>query len=870
MSNPDPNPVLANNGEPPPPIEAEIFVYVDELCVAKYSLTQGDYLIGRDKSCQIPIEIDGVSRHHARLGFQGYELVLEDMDSANGVFIDGVKIQLPTRVRREQQVEMGSARLCIRLKDKCAAMFAEALWDPDLGLTPVRTLLEGKKYTIHSPIGRGGMGVVHKARDLRVRRTVAIKSMKMANQFSREYVLRFIEEAQVTGQLQHPNIVPVYELGLDEQGEVFYTMKYIRGTTLEDVLTGLRRGDPERLKTTNLPGLLTIFQKICDAVAFAHSKGVVHRDLKPDNIMVGEYGEVLVMDWGLAKRFVHLSEEENDESHDIRFDQMEYMSSIKQDARAFQTMNGLVVGSPPYISPEAARGELNQVNHRSDIYVLGSLLYAILTLRPPYPGREFAELVTQIADGKFDHPSSFNIPAKKKKKRGQGAKPPEETYDLAHLPGKRVPDGLSAIVLKAMHLDPKQRYQRVEELQADITAWQGGFAPKAEHASFFKHFLLWAARHKRSVILFAIFAIVFHLSVGSLFYSLMSERDRAKESGMVAIQNQQALDAVITELKGAAPIFAEEAHRMILLQRLDEALENIELAIAQVPNNADYYVLKANILETMLRWDEAIAAYKAALDRNSELQIASDNAAFLKQLQSRSENDSEPTRKQLEDLADRMQDQRRPAEATMLRAKTGTDSTPASFGKMFQTAANESPAFSELLQRRAIRSRFRKLKDDTYGADLRNLPIAPTMALLNAKPDKLSSLYLDKSSISDLSPLKGFSLRHLSIADCRKVSDLSPIQGMPLERLNLSETGVSDLAVLADMPIRVLFLADCNELTSIEPLLACENLETLVIPRTVQDVARLKELSGLKMIGFRNPPIPAAQFWKEYETEKLK
>jgi len=153
------------NGENrPPPIEAEVLVYVGEENTVRYSLTQGEYLIGRDKSCQVCVEADGVSRHHARLTLTGYELIIEDLGSSNGVFIEGVQIQLPTRVRPDQQVEVGSARLFIRLKAESFEMLEAALWDPDLGLAPVRTLLVGKKYKVLGTIGRGGMGVIHQAR----------------------------------------------------------------------------------------------------------------------------------------------------------------------------------------------------------------------------------------------------------------------------------------------------------------------------------------------------------------------------------------------------------------------------------------------------------------------------------------------------------------------------------------------------------------------------------------------------------------------------------------------------------------------------------------------------------------------------------
>src|SRR5687767_5282049 len=225
--------------------------------------------------------------------------------------------------------------------------------------------------------------------------------MNSSQRFSHENLLRFIDEAQLTGQLEHPNIVPVYELGLDEQGEVFYTMKFVKGITLDEVIRGLRAGTQSTVDQYPLGALLTVFQKICDAVAFAHSKGVVHRDLKPENIMIGAYGEVLVMDWGLAKNMTGARRHEGSVetiAKDQSFDSL----------RGFQTMHGLVVGTPPYLSPEQARGELEKIDPRSDIFVLGEILYAILTLRPPVSGTTVAEVLDNIIASKITHPSSFN------------------------------------------------------------------------------------------------------------------------------------------------------------------------------------------------------------------------------------------------------------------------------------------------------------------------------------------------------------------------------------------------------------------------------------------------------------------------------
>jgi serine/threonine protein kinase len=160
--------------------------------------------------------------------------------------------------------------------------------------------LRGRKYEIGGLIAQGGMGAILDAHEATTQRTVAMKVM-LAN-MSEGDVLRFIEEAQITSQLEHPNIVPVHELGVDEHDQVFYTMKLVQGVTLRQVLEKLRAGDAATVAAYPLRRLLTVLLRVCDAMAFAHSRGVIHRDLKPDNVMIGDFGEVLVMDWGLAKR----------------------------------------------------------------------------------------------------------------------------------------------------------------------------------------------------------------------------------------------------------------------------------------------------------------------------------------------------------------------------------------------------------------------------------------------------------------------------------------------------------------------------------------------------------------------------------------
>ena len=160
---------------------------------------------------------------------------------------------------------------------------------------------EVQKYKVGERLAKGGMGEILNARDLNINRNVAMKLLLEKKRKKEDNIIRFIEEAQITGQLEHPGIVPVYELGINEKGVAYYTMKCIQGVTLKQIIKEIRDGNQKTINEHPLPNLLNILQKVCDAVAFAHDKGVIHRDLKPENIMIGDFGEVSVMDWGLAK-----------------------------------------------------------------------------------------------------------------------------------------------------------------------------------------------------------------------------------------------------------------------------------------------------------------------------------------------------------------------------------------------------------------------------------------------------------------------------------------------------------------------------------------------------------------------------------------
>ena len=902
-------------------IQAEIFVYIGQELKAKYAIEHGEYIIGRDASCPIAIDADLVSRHHARLTFNAYELVIEDLGSSNGVFIEGVQVQLPTRVRLDQEVQVGTARLFIRLREAAAKQLAEALWDKDLGLAQLRDQLEEKKYKVITTINRGGMGVILQARDLRIRRTVAMKVMKTSNQFSRENVLRFIDEAQLTGQLEHPNIVPVYELGIDDQGEIFYTMKFVKGTTLDDVLRGIRNGRQKTIEKYPLGTLLTIFQKVCDAVAFAHSKSIVHRDLKPENIMIGSFGEVLVMDWGLAKNLTSVRKETVPEPGPIPDAPA---TKLPDNLRGFETMHGLIVGTPPYISPEQARGELDHIDERSDIYVLGGILYAILTLRPPVEGESVHEVVDKIVTSAIRPPSSFN-PTKKSSQKvaaENAAEAAAANFVFAHCPGKRIPDGLSAVVMKALALDPADRYQKVEDLQIDIEAYQGGFATKAERASMLKHALLFASRHKKEVALFVVFFLLFNALVVGFFVQLTHERDRARISEKRALseenralEQQKLAAARLEELRGTAPTFAEEAQQLIDDSSFTEALEKVEYAIQQVPNDASYHNLRGNILQALLRLEEANDAYEEALRLNPKFPEAQLNLDLTKRILKKIGTDEQIKPAVIGELYAALSNQGRRSAAESVRSQLGPDQQRLvriwrdAFDKhglkqqRFETNADSTinvdfsnvtqPDLKRLhempvsglildetkiadinalkglqLQTLSLGHTFVRDLTPLVGMPLRSLSLDGSAVVdltpLHTLP--LEMLRLANTRVSNLAPLKDTKIEQLYLNNCHNLKDLSPLTGLPLQTLTLTRTGVTDLTPLTHSPLRELNLDGCAALTDLHPLMEIATLESVIIPMQIKDIAFLRNHRGIKRISYLKMTESAEDFWKAYDA----
>jgi serine/threonine-protein kinase len=293
------------------------------------------------------------------------------------------------------------------------------------------------RYTRIAQLGRGGMGEVWRVRDEVLGRDVAMKVVRddIADLAVRE---RFREEAQVVAQLQHPGIVPLHDLGRLDDGRLWFTMREVVGRTLDEVTRGVHhawRLGRDAHEGVSRHRLIELFLRACEAVAYAHDRGVVHRDLKPGNILVGEYGEVLVVDWGLAKVLGNPSDDR---------------AILVRRAAAFHTGAGAIAGTPLFTSPEQARGGAATVGPQADVYSLGAILYQVLCDRPPRLERDVDSLLRRIAEG------------------GPVRAPSQACPELG------IDEGLDAICLRALSASAEARYRDAGGLAADLAAWLDG------------------------------------------------------------------------------------------------------------------------------------------------------------------------------------------------------------------------------------------------------------------------------------------------------------------------------------------------------------------------------------------------------------
>jgi serine/threonine protein kinase/formylglycine-generating enzyme required for sulfatase activity len=419
-----------------------------------------------------------------------------------------------------------------------------------------------QRYRILRRHARGGLGEVFLAHDEELQREVALKEMQVQHLDRADTRARFLREGEITGRLEHPGVVPVYGLGTYPDGRPFYVMRFIRGESLTEAIqcfhSAIHRTLGER--TLELRKLLTRFVDVCNAIAYAHSHGVLHRDLKPDNIMLGEFGETLVVDWGLAKQIHQSKSEIRNQKSEIRIEVEAHNESRRQaeagkvdsdfgfrisDLPGAGSQLGQVIGTPPYMSPEQAAGRVDQLGPASDVYSLGATLYALLTGQKAFPSDlDTLKVLRLVQSGSFPAPREIN---------------------------RYVPRPLEAVCLKAMALQPEQRYGSAKELAGDVERWLADEPVSAYAEAVIARLARWARRHRTAVTSGAVLCITALIALSVSYVMLAQEQKRTE----AANQNQALaqVEALLEATPGAVPD---------LLKGLDRVRERVRPRLVEI------------------------------------------------------------------------------------------------------------------------------------------------------------------------------------------------------------------------------------------------------------------------------------------------
>lgn len=479
------------------------------------------------------------------------------------------------------------------------------------------------RYSRGALLGRGGMGEVYQAWDRDLRRNVAMKTLAGPDGESSserpasthpQLVARFLEEAQISGQLEHPGIVPVHELGIDDQGRMFFTMSLVEGQELREILDAVREGR-EGWSVTRVLGILA---RVCDAMAYAHSRGVVHRDLKPSNIMVGQFGETYVMDWGLAKVW------ETDAATPAASATAEVESSGEREVRSagqsgtrvrthrsdlesrdpvspLFTYEGTVVGTPLYMAPEQAGLPGHPIGPWTDVYAVGVILYTLLAGESPFAGESLD------AKAILDRVRQADYPALESR-------------------APRAPAELVAICEKAMALVPTDRYPTMREMAADLSAYLENRVVRAHRTGAWAEFRKWVRRN-RATATSVLAGLVLSLAALGALYVSESQRSATleRESDLHWITGAEATAA---DLWPAHPELLPELDRWLeraalALSREDQYRAELAALEAEAPAYSEADRARDRVrhpeAERLARLEKSLPAGPPAGDDNDEI-----------------------------------------------------------------------------------------------------------------------------------------------------------------------------------------------------------------------------------------------------------
>ena len=431
------------------------------------------------------------------------------------------------------------------------------------------------RFRILRPFARGGLGEVFVARDQEVNREVALKEIQPQYANNLESRSRFLLEAEVTGALEHPGIVPVYGLGQYPDGRPYYAMRFIKGDSLKEAIQSFHEDSSfsESDKLLQRRQLLGRFVDVCQAVSYAHSRGVLHRDLKPGNIMLGKYGETMVVDWGLAKLA------NRDDETDDSAEQSIHPSS---GSGVTPTVMGSAVGTPAYMPPEQAVGHLDKVGPTSDVYSLGATLYHILTGTAPFAGSDPVSTLKEVEQGRFQAPRELR---------------------------SDIPKALEAVCLKAMSLHPSDRYESPQALADDVERFLADEPVTAIQEPAFSRIARWIRKHPTVTASTA--AVVLAAVIGlSIFSSVISNKNQVLAALLDQLEDRNrelvAANERESQAKSIAEANEEDARQQsqLAMETLTSVVEDLQQGLAGVPGGGD---VRRRLLETSLQKLEQVS-----------------------------------------------------------------------------------------------------------------------------------------------------------------------------------------------------------------------------------------------------------------------
>lgn len=640
------------------------------------------------------------------------------------------------------------------------------------------------RYGIIEEIGRGGMKRIERAVDNFTDRIVALASIKSIE--NSEDIENFLREARLTASLQHQNIIPVYDLGIDAGNRPYFTMKLVEGDNLNDIIKKIREGNRGYLRKYKLRTLIDIFLNVCDAVAYAHSHNIVHLDLKPHNIQVSDHGEVLLCDWGLARRLEDRPTENLAKSELSSLDDRE------------STLDSFIKGTPGYMSPEQASGNFEETSKKTDVFSLGAILYTILTLEIPYENSSLERMIDDTVNGNVFLPSSLT-------------------------PEREIPDALEKICMKCMEVEKIARYVSVKKLADDIRAWEEGFVTSVEDPTLRGQLSSFYKRNRNACYLgmavFLVFIVVTSFFL-ILLYQSAGRAERARHETLETLNNLVEMEKEKALLaKDAAVRVYNKALDLVKSGKFEEAQEPLAYSIDLNPALKESWRLSAqlNLIKGQLK--EACKDAQKSEDSNLLFVIKRTLREGRNNLSGSLECLLENSRVNRENFW---------GELLVKKLKELPE-------------ASKVPVVLEMIRKNnsmvTMNSRYEFINGKLILDLSKNLKLTDISYL---EILKIHELDLSETGVSALKPLLGQPLEKLKL--CRtKIKRIKALKDMPLKELSVEGSDFNDLTPLEGSPVEVLELGRGNY--SLKMLNSLKNLKKIELP---QGLFTKEELSDLR------------------------